>query len=107
MTGSIEKLKNLEDYYSLLFYQQNYPELTFDNNGYEYLKAEIQESHKVIIDKISKILKRQVKGFSRFDNFKPRKDKNTFDVRCQYYWDIGFCGVGYFNIKEFKNYGKN
>ena len=33
-------------------------------------------------------------------NFKINKD-GSFSVRCQYYWDNSFKGVGYFNINEF------
>lgn len=102
MENQTEKLTNAECYYKLLLFQKEYPKLTFDNQGYEYLNHKIQESHKKQIKEISDILKKSIEGFVRFDNFKLREN-GTFDVRCQYYWDISFCGVGYFNINEFRN----
>ena len=98
-------MKTTDRYYERLVEIKNqYPELTFDNNGYEYIFAK-KEKHKEQVDEIEGILRKTIKGFSRFDNFKPRKD-GTFDVRCQYVWDskINFVGVGYFNIDEFKNF---
>jgi len=91
------------NYETLIKIQKEFPELTFDNNGYEYLDKEVKERHKEQIDLISEILKKEINGFVRFDNFKPRKN-GTFDVRVQYYWDINFKGVGYFNIEDFKEY---
>lgn len=98
----LEKLEKLEDYYELLLFKKLYPELTFDNNGYEYLKPKVRETHKVQIEKIETILKKHIGGFCNFNNFKPRKN-GSFDIRCQYHWDMSFIGVGYFNIKEFKH----
>lgn len=94
------RLKELKD---------QFPKLTFHNNGYEYLSHEIKEKHKEQIKEITEILKTTVKGFSRFDNFKPLKN-GSFDIRIQYNWNYEggntFIGVGYFNIKEFKNFKK-
>ena len=102
----LTKLEKLEDYYELLLFKKLYPELTFDNNGYEYLKLKVRESHKEQIEKIESILKKHIGGFSNFNNFKPREN-GSFDIRCQYNWgfpdDSYFMGVGYFNIKEFKD----
>ena len=90
------------NYETLVKIQKEFPELTFDNNGYEYLDKEVKERHKEQIDLISEILKKEIEGFIRFDNFKPRKN-GTFDVRVQYYWDkSSFSGVGYFKIEDFK-----
>lgn len=97
-----KKLTNAECYYKLLLFQKKYPELTFNNQGYQYLKPKIKEVYKKQIEEISDILRKSIKGFSRFDNFKPREN-GTFAIRCQYYWDASFCGVGYFNINEFKD----
>ena len=80
--------------------QSNFPKLTFQNEGYQYLSKEIKENHKKEIAEIESILKKEIKGFVRFDNFKINKD-GSFSVRCQYYWDNSFKGVGYFNINEF------
>ena len=88
-------------YNKLKEYQKNYPSLTFDNNGYEYIPIEIRESHKKQIKEISKILKDNIKGFVEFNNFKLRKN-DTFSIRCQCYWDETFIGVSYIDIEDFK-----
>ena len=80
--------------------QSNFPDLTFQNEGYEYLSKEIKENHKKEIAEIESILKKEINGFSEFNNFKINKD-GSFSVRCQYYWNNSFKGVGYFNINEF------
>ena len=80
--------------------QSNFPNLTFQNEGYQYLSKEIKENHKKEIAEIESILKKEIKGFSEFNNFKINKD-GSFSVRGQYYWDGNFRGVGYFNINEF------
>lgn len=96
-------MKSLQtNYETLVKIQKEFPELTFDNNGYEYLDKDVKERHKEQIDLISEILKKEIKGFVRFDNFKPRKN-GTFDVRVQYHWAFNFKGVGYFNVEDFKN----
>lgn len=94
-------MKSLQTNYEMLIkIQKDFPELTFDNNGYEYLDKEVKERHKEQINIISEILKKEINGFVRFDNFKPRKN-GTFDVRIQYQWSINFHGVGYLNIEDF------
>lgn len=90
------------DYYEeLVKLYQEYPELTFQNEGYQYLPQEVKERNKEGIDKINTILEKTVEGFVRFDNFKNRPDKN-FWVRCQTKWSPGFTGVNYFKIEDFK-----
>lgn len=80
--------------------QTNFPKLTFKNEGYQYIPKEIKENHKKEIAEIESILREEINGFSEFNNFKENKDGSIY-VRCQYYWDNSFKGVGYFNIKEF------
>ena len=80
--------------------QSNFPKLTFQNEGYQYLTKEIKENHKKEIAEIERILREEINGFSEFNNFKINKD-GSFSVRCQYYWDSSFKGVGNFNINEF------
>ena len=80
--------------------KSNFPKLTFQNEGYQYLSKEIKENHKKEIAEIESILKEEIKGFSEFNNFRENKD-GSFSVRCQYCWDDSFKGVGYFNINEF------
>ena len=89
-------------YDRLVELKNTYPELTFNNDGYEYLKPEVKEAHKAQIEEISDILKETVFGFVRFDNFKPRKS-GSFAVRMQTHWDERFTGVQYNDIEDFKN----
>jgi hypothetical protein len=88
--------------------QENYPDLTFQNDGYEYLSKAIQDKHKDQIREITNILKDTVAGFSKFNNFKIRKN-GDIHVRLQYNWSHGtgalsFIGVGYFNLEDWKDY---
>ena len=95
----------MTNYQKLINYQKDYPELTFQNNGYEYIHPEVREKHKEQIKEISEILKTEIEGFVKFNNFILRKN-DTFDIRCQYCWDVNFTGVGYFNIEWFKEENK-
>lgn len=88
-------------YNKLKEYQKNYPSLTFDNNGYEYLSRDVRESHSEQIKEINKLLHDNIKGFVEFNNFKPRKN-DTFSIRYQCYWDETFIGVSYIDIEDFK-----
>jgi hypothetical protein len=90
-------------YNKLIMFQKKYPELTLNNNGYEYLNKEIQEKFKKQIKEISDILKIVIPEFVKFNNFKPRKD-GSFSVRCQQHYDKTFKGVGYFHITDFKKF---
>lgn len=96
-----------EDKEKLLQIIKDYPELTFDNDGYQYIDKDILEKHKDVIKLINMILSKYIGGFSKFNNFKPRKD-GTLAVRCQYNWNFNsnensFIGVGYFNIDDIFN----
>ena len=72
------------------------PALIFSNDGYEELPATVKEAHQDAIAQIEAVLKSCVRGFVRFQNFKPRKDGSTavrYQVR---YNDNGsFTGVAY------------
>ena len=96
----------MNNYERLILIQKEYPELTFQNDGFEYLDTEIINKHKEQIEEISKILKDTIPGFVKFNNFKLNK-KNEIEIRCQYHWDKMFVGVGYFNIEEFKETNNN
>lgn len=74
MKKNYERLKEI---------QAQYPELTFDNIGYQYLSREVQESHAEIIQEVESILRGEIKNFVKFFNFKPRKD-GSIAVRCDY-----------------------
>ena len=93
-------------YNQLIELKNDNPALTFNNIGYQYLSKEAREQHKEQIKEISNILKETIKGFVKFNNFKPRKE-GGFCVRVQYKWDASFTGVGYFNINDFKDFEIN
>jgi hypothetical protein len=93
-------------YKRLLFYKIKYPELTYDNVGYDKLSKEVIERNKEGINRISEILKETIEGFVKFNNFKIKKD-GSICIRCQSYWDETFVGVGYFDLKLFKELNKN
>ena len=95
-------MENKTYYERLKELKNNCPELTFNNDGYEYLSKEIKEKYKEQIQEIEDILKKCIQGFVRFDNFKPYKN-DSFAVRVQYMWDSSFEGVGYFKIEDFKD----
>ena len=97
---------NMNNYDKLISIQKEYPELTFQNAGYEYLSKEITDRHKEQIEEISKILKDAIPGFVKFNNFYIIKN-GDITIRCQYYYDKMFVGVGYFNIEEFKETDNN
>lgn len=78
-----------------------FPELTFDNQGYQYLKPDVQERHKEQIAEISTIMKEQFPRFVEFNNFKPRKD-GSYSIRCQTRWSPFFVGVEYFTEEDFQ-----
>ena len=85
----------------LIEFKDNFPELTFDNNGYEYLSPEIRDKYKNEITEISEIMKSIDSGFLEFNNFKPRED-GSFSIRYQGIYDrqTYFKGVCYLNINE-------
>lgn len=80
--------------------RKQYPELTFNNDGYQYLKPAVREQHAEQIKEIAAIMKEQFPRFVEFNNFKPRKD-GTYSIRCQTYWSESFIGVEYFTEENF------
>jgi len=117
ITKILTKNKIIVDKYydRLVEIQKEFPKLTFQNDGYEYLSKKVQEDHKNQIIEITEILKKTVKGFSEFNNFKLRNNGDIV-LRLQYNYKsqdennksgISFIGVGYFNINDFKNFEEN
>ena len=84
------------------------PDLLFDNDGYENLHSSIVERNKPAIKQVEEILSSCVKGFVRFQNFKPRKN-GEISVRCQLYYDDQrtFIGVEYIPLGWFKERESN
>lgn len=81
------------------------PSLIFSNDGYENLPATVVEANKDAIDSVEEILKRCVKGFVSFQNFKPRED-GSIAVRYQVYYndERSFRGVAYTPLEDFKDF---
>lgn len=97
-----------EEYNILLDIQQKHPILTFQNNGYEYIdKSKFTDEDKKAFEQITDILKKSIKGFSNFHNFKIGKD-GTIILRLDYDWNYetnnpSFHGVGYIPIVDLLN----
>lgn len=89
-----------DTYKKLMELKDQYPDLVLKNDGYQYLRMDIRESHKDIIKEIENLLIPLIPRFREFNNFKPREN-GTFAIRCQYGWDQSFTGVGYFEESDF------
>lgn len=90
-------------YAKLKAFQKNFPQLTFQNKGYQYIKKEVIEDHKEQIKEILALIKTQAPFITEFNNFKTYKE-DKIGVRCQGRYDqtTGFIGVYYFALKDFK-----
>ena len=111
-----------EEYDKLLSIQKEFPALTFQNNGYEYLNmSKLTEIELEKFKEAESILKNSIKGFSKFNHFRIDKLKETKQevlvVRFQYNWTadddysknpLPFTGVGYLEVEElFKGFREN
>lgn len=81
----------------LLEIQKNFPELTFQNNGYEYI-PDILSRHPEEVAEISSLLKQLDPDFTRFDNFRVMHD-GGIAARYHGYYDPSFIGVNYLRLK--------
>lgn len=77
-----------------------YPDLTYNNHGFDNIPKNVREANAEGQEKIEAILKETVRDFVKFQNFKPRKD-GSFAVRCQTKWSPYFTGVSYFPLENF------
>lgn len=93
-----------EAYNRLKEIKEEFPELTFDNVGYQYLKPLVKERHEKQISEISAIMKEQFPEFVKFNNFKPRVN-GDFSIRCQTVWSPIFTGVQYYGLTDFQEEG--
>lgn len=92
-----------ETYEELKGIFEKHPELTLQNNGYEYLnKSKFTPEVKEAYDTVSDILRNHVDGFSKFHNFRLSK-KGRIQLRFDYRWDAHFTGVGYILLDELIN----
>jgi hypothetical protein len=92
-----EEHKTLKDIFN------NYPKLTFQNNGFEYInKNEFTEEEKNAFETVTSILKKSIIGFRSFNNFRI-DSKGNIKLRLQYAWSESFTGVGYIKLDELLN----
>lgn len=82
--------------------KEEYPILTFNYNGYQFISSDKLVEYNEILVEVDSILKRLIEGYIKFKNFIDCPD-GSFDIRVEYLWDDRFKGVGQFNIEEFKN----
>jgi hypothetical protein len=104
-----------EEHQIIVNVYENYPKLTFQNVGYQYIdKSKLNELELLGIKHVEAIMHKAIKGFRRFDNFKIRKSGEVV-IRFQFDWSwsrvndqiirtsIPFTGVGYIGIDELLN----
>lgn len=107
------ELLTQEEYNMLISIQKEHPNLTFQNQGYQYVdKSKFTEADKIAFDKVTNLLRKNIKGFIEFNNFKIGTDKiskaKEVCLRFQYNWGadtagVHFTGVGYLTLREFLN----
>lgn len=102
------ELLTQNQYDEILTIHNEFPELSLENNGYEYLnRREFSPEAKEADKKVSDILKANIYGFCSFSNFCRDKDGNI-RIRIQYNWNYddkegSFVGVGYCLLSELLN----
>ena len=98
-------LLNKRDYNNLLEIQKKYPNLTFQNDGYQYLRGHVKLTKKdeQAIRVVELNLQKSVQGFSEFNNFRLGVKKKGIEVRLRYKWHYSFVGVGYVVIQSLRH----
>ena len=87
---------------------KEYPALTLQNKGYEYIgKDKLNEEDKVAIKEVEHLLQHKIVGFVYFDNFRLNNNKEI-QIRFHYNWgaedqSMPFTGVGYITLNELQN----
>lgn len=92
----------------LIEIQKTYPNLTYNNKGYDYLNlSRLTPEELQHFKEAEEIIKTSIKGFSKFNHFKPSKTKPELPmIRFQYDYtadQVGerpFTGVGYLFVHE-------
>lgn len=100
-------LLSQEDHAKLLGIFTDFPALSFQNNGYEYLNfSKLTDLEKEKFKEAEDILRKHIHGFSKFNHFKVNRNGEP-QLRFQYAWDVSFTGVGYLLIDELLNGFRN
>jgi hypothetical protein len=109
------KLISEEQYNRLLTIQKEHPKLTFQNEGYSYIrKSELTDEDLKVWEEVTEILKSSIIGFCEFNNFRKTKSHpDRVQIRIQYNWCADdepkgyYIGVGYLYADElFKGFDK-
>lgn len=100
-----------EEHARLLEIFNEYPKLTFQNEGYQYIKkSELTDDELVKFKEVETLLRKTILGFKGFNNFKINRTKEI-EIRFQYDWTaddntnglVPFTGVGYILLDELLN----
>lgn len=103
----IELITN-EQFKQITDIQENYPVLTFENKGYQYIdKSKMTEGDEEAVKQIESILKDNIIGFCSFTNFRTTEDSKV-QIRLEYNYgaednSMSFTGVGYILLEELLN----
>ena len=87
---------------------EKFPALTLQNVGYEYInRSKFTAEEKEAFEVVTEILRKAVKGFREFSNFR-LTPKGEIQIRLQYNYswdnkDLPFTGVGYILLDELLN----
>ena len=97
-----------EVYNRLVEIQKEYPQLTFDNEGYEKLPKVVKEEFADQLKEVSTLLSKTMDVFREFNHFTLSKDGKLIGIRMQYAWTPSFRGVGYFDMRHWnpEDHGK-
>lgn len=102
------ELISQEQYDRLLEIQKEFPKLTLQNKGYEYIgKNNLTQEELEAFKEVEDILRKHIVDFVEFTNFRYSTDKTKFEnrlaIRLQYKYSPMFTGVGYLFVDELLN----
>ena len=81
----------------------NYPALTLQNKGYEYIhKSKLTDEERERFKEVAAVLSKSVHDFSEFNNFR-LSPCGQVQIRLQYHYSSSFTGVGYLLLDELLN----
>ena len=96
---------NQEQHDKIVEIQKEHKILTYENKGYDgFDKAKMNDEDIKAFKEVEEILRKHVKGFSSFQNFRIRKDE--IQIRLQYDYSAdnphsnSFTGVGYLFLSQ-------
>ena len=95
-------------YDRLVEIQNSYPNLTYQNKGYDYPnKSKWSDEDLKAFEEVKNVLSASIHGFSELNHFRV-STKGELEIRFQYDWShdtdsIPFTGVGYIRLSELLN----